>query len=132
MSSRVFLSVSHPEKVITLLEGIGYEVIPLTNDSLVDNLDSFETVDVVVFDSESPSWILREIERQHKLAVVFSESPILQDTFVVASVDNLPTFGDLMTFLKPLAGKLKPLDEDYINRLALIKSLYSTRKTYAE
>lgn len=112
-----------------LLEAQDFEAIPLTDDSVVDNIESLQTCNLVIVDDSAPSWVLRETVDRHLMAASYLSTPI--DFDVVAFVDDESKFVDFIAMVRPFLGPLKPVDADLIERIALVKALYPLRRTDA-
>lgn len=124
---RAFVAVSvNPDPLVRLLEAQDIEAIPLTRDSVIENVRSLESSTIVIVDVESPEWVMREAQEHHKLTVAFGSAPEGQVTALVVSYQE---FEDLMAMLRPFANPLTPVSESYVRRLAIVKSLYPVRRT---
>jgi hypothetical protein len=120
---RVFVAVlENQEGYIQMTEDLGVEAIPLTSDSVIDNIRSLETCSLVLVDATTPSWVVREINEHHKMAVGVRSVP--EGVRVTGLIDSLEKFADLMVLLRPVADGLSPADEDYIRRVATVRALF--------
>ena len=97
----------------------------MTSDSVIDNIRSLETCNLVIVDIDSPSWVLREIEEHHKLAISIGSAP---EGSITAMVDSHEKFDDIVALLRPFSRKLTPVSEEYIRRLAIVMAMYPVRR----
>jgi hypothetical protein len=122
--TRAFVAVGNPEFVTMMLESRDFEAIPITSDSVIDNINSLESSHFVVVDSTSPPWVLREINDRHLLSVAYETLP--SDFEVTAFAESNLKFIDLLIILKDVAGALVPVTEEFARKLATIKVLYQS------
>lgn len=118
--------MKNPEPLIALLEAQNFEAIPLTDDSVLDNIKSLETSDLVILDSLSPAWISREAEEHHILCVAYGSFNVEQS--ITALLCSLSEVEDFLALSRPVLGALKPVTAGLIERIALIKVLYPPRQ----
>jgi len=109
------------DNLVRIFEDHGFEVIPLTSDSVIDNIRSLETSNLVIVDALSPSWVAREVQEHHKLTVAYLTAPLREVTAMVTSDEQL---GDLLTMLKPFCKTLNPLSPEYVRRLASVMAMF--------
>ena len=109
---------------VEVLENEGYEAVPLTRDSVIDNIRSLESSDVVVVWDDSPSWVMRESLEHHKFTVSWGSSCWAD---VTVQVNDLDQFRDLIRRFLPYANPLTPVDKNYVEFLAKILALYPVR-----
>lgn len=122
---RAYVATKNSENLVRLLEAQDFEAIPLTPDSIIDNIRSLESSNFLVVDAASPSWVMREAHEHHKLVVAFETTP---EGGVTAFVDSEQQFDDLLALLKPLMRTLTPVSEEFVRRLAIIVAMYPVRQ----
>ena len=121
--TRAFVALQKSSaSIVDLLEKEGYEAIPLTSDSIIENIRSLESSNFVIVDGESPPWVIREIQEHHLMSVAYCTYPL--DHQVTALVDSIEKMNDLLVMLKPLIGALKPVDREFAKRLALVTAMF--------
>jgi hypothetical protein len=114
------------DNLVRILEDHDFEAIPLTADSVIDNIRSLETSNVVIVDGYSPSWVMREVEEHHKLTIGYrTVAPGDPVTALVTSDEQLV---DLLTMLKPFCKTLTPLSPEYVRRLASVMAMFPVRR----
>ena len=112
---------------MSLLEAQDFEAIPLTSDSIIDNIKSLETCNLVVVDSETPEWVYREAD-EHNLFSAAYLTMRDDDRYITAFIDSPEKFDDLIALIRPFVGPLKPVTAELIERIALVKALFTPRK----
>lgn len=115
---RAFVATARDkELIVDILEQHGIEVIPQTDDSIIDNLESLQTCSLIVVDSATSDWVLREIQDHKKFAVSYITSP---NTPVVCHVVSPQQFSMFLDESKGMYGMV-PVTEEYVKRLGAIK-----------
>ena len=123
---RAFVAVSPDQDIVRIVEDQGFEVIPLTDDSVIDNIRSLESCNVVIVDGCSPSWVMREVEEHHKLTIAYRN--VAPGDTVTALVSSHEQLTDLLTMLKPFCKTLTPLSSEYVRRLATVMAMFPVRR----
>lgn len=119
---RAFVAVStNADTIIRMLEAQNVEAIPLTGDSVIDNIRSLETCNIVIVDAQTPSWVMREVKEHNKLAVAVETAP---EGPVTAMVDTKEKFEDIVALLRPFSKVMVPITEDYVRRLATVMAMF--------
>ncbi len=118
---RAFVALnSHLSEVTEVVEELGHEAIPLTKDSVIDNLESFQTCDLVIVDSKSPKWVLREVNEGSKLSVAYSSVPECHVTCLVKDLVELRAFVEGVSDL----ALFTPVTESYVSKIADLKARF--------
>lgn len=124
---RAFVAVSRDvDKVLESVESNEIEAIPLTSDSIVDNLESFNTCSLILIDSDTPHWVLREISEQKKFSVSYLSIP---DAPVVCHADSIEKLSEIIDESRDMwEHQVIPVTMDYVKKLGLLKIKYPVRR----
>jgi len=120
MRAFVALNFNIQSEVVDIIEELGHEVIPLTSDSVIDNLESFQSCDLIVVSADSPPWVVRETREGSKLSVAYVSVPECHVTCLVKDLVELRAFiegvSDLAHFV--------PVTEHYVSKMADLKARF--------
>jgi len=117
----------NPESLVSLLEAQDFEAIPLTSDSVLDNIRSLETCSLVIVDSTTPEWVYREADEHHLFSAAYLTVSD-DDRHVTAFLDSPEKFNDFIALIRPYVGPLKPVTAELIERIALVKALFPAKR----
>lgn len=125
---RAFVAVSRDvDKVVELIESKEIEVIPLTSDSIVDNLESFNTCSLILIDSNTPHWVLREISEQKKFSMSYLSVPTAP---VVCHADSIEDLSSIIDESRDMwEHQVIPVTPDYVRKLGQLKINYPARRS---
>jgi hypothetical protein len=122
---RAFVASSDVDHFVELLEAQHFEAIPLTSDSIFDNIQSLETCVMILVDDKTPQWVLNEAKSRRKMIIAMMTVP--PDVYVTAMITSEQEFHDLLEIIKPFNQSLIPIGDDFILCLARVKAMYPVR-----
>lgn len=118
---RAFVAVLKDQALLVeALEQCGIEVIPLTDDPVIDNMESLHTCQLVVVDDSSPPWVLREVQELSKFVIAYRSLPSIQPVCLLTSLTELQDCAHAAIGL----CQMMPVTQDYVLNLAQLKARY--------